>query len=147
VQNDYFLSWSDVAAVGLALDIAGALILVAALITKSAALIAKEAPETVYAGGFEPEFAVAVMPPEVREGLCRQHAEARVGGPVLALGFVLQGAALFLPSDSLDTTSERLVALALVAVVLVGGYVTLWRVVVPSLARRTLEAVKAAPKS
>jgi hypothetical protein len=139
-RMDATLCWAHAATTGLALDVAGAVVLGWAFSTKHPEQMRKEVPVDLSAPNYPGAIAVP-FPQELLRSLVRQRAEARLGLTLLVAGFVGQAVPYIGGSSlGLQNGTERILALALAVIVWLTAAVAM-RVYVPRAERRTLARV------
>jgi hypothetical protein len=106
-------TWADLQVVGIAFDIAGALILAWSFSAKTPWKIREEIPRSVAAATTPGSITIA-FPQGLARSMARQRAEARLGVALLICGFLIQAAYFFFPHQAtLHDRSERGVCLGL----------------------------------
>lgn len=138
-------TWAHLGVIGLAADIAGAIVLGLSFSAKQPAQIRAEVPKAISSG-----FALGALnlpfPQKLAESMIHQRAEARLGLVLLVGGFCLQGANLVFNLGSLTTSGPRYAAIPAVLTTWLVAYVA-WLTYVPWDARKTERKMDALTKN
>jgi hypothetical protein len=132
----YFV-WADFSIVGLACDVAGAVVLALSFSVKRPERIREEVPQSITTGTTV-GFITVPFPQALAESMARQRAEARLGMVFLVAGFAMQATVYFFePASHLSGLEQQLAAGALILAAWVIAFVG-WRLCVPLDEWRTL---------
>jgi hypothetical protein len=130
------LTCGHVGVEGVALDVAGAVVLAWSFSAKRPEQIRREVPKTV-----PTTFAYALFPKGLADSLVRQRAEARLGLFLLVSGFLMQALNSVFDLGQLETTGQRWTALVLALATWLLTWVLGMRLYVPWDEQRTARAI------
>lgn len=140
------LTWMHLFVVGLAFDVAGAVIVVTSLARTTPESIAANVPlHGSPLGWFDASSIISPTPlPNLARSIARQAAEARLGIVLLAGGFTLQAVAYLFPHprSGFQTSAQRLSAVAILVLSWIAAALV-HKVYVPWSAKRAFERATA----